>query len=81
MKTEDKNKEANINEKAISLEVDSEVIGKVRTGEITHIVTPINENSQNLISHNIDGKRAKELIKGINIVRSSSGKTRKVLVK
>ena len=55
MKSEDKNKEVNINEVAITLEVDSDVIDKVRTGEITHIALQINENNQNMILENIDG--------------------------
>ena len=55
MKSEDKNKEIDINEVAITLEVDSDVIDKVRTGEITHIALQINENNQNMILENIDG--------------------------
>lgn len=55
MKSEDKNKEVDINEVAITLEVDSDVIDKVRTGEITHIALQINENNQNMILENIDG--------------------------
>lgn len=55
MKSEDKNKEVDINEAAITLEVDSDVIDKVRTGEITHIALQINEDNQNLLLHNIDG--------------------------
>ena len=35
MNIEEKNKEIDINEVAITLEVDSEVIAKVRSGEIT----------------------------------------------
>lgn len=55
MKSEDKNKEVDINKAAITLEVDSDVIDKVRTGEITHIALQINEDNQNLLLHNIDG--------------------------
>lgn len=55
MKSEDKDKEININEVAITLEVESDVIDKVRTGEITHIALQINENNQNMILENIDG--------------------------
>ena len=55
MKSEDKNKEVNINEVAITLEVESDVIDKVRTGEITHIALQINENNQNMILENVDG--------------------------
>ena len=53
MKSEDK--EVNINEVAIALEVDSDVIDKVRSGEVTHIVLQINEQNQNMILENIDG--------------------------
>ena len=53
MKSEDK--EVNINEVAIVLEVDSDVIDKVRSGEVTHIVLQINEQNQNMILENIDG--------------------------
>ena len=55
MKQKEKNNEVDINERAITLEVDSEVISKVRTGEITHILMDINENNQNLILENIYG--------------------------
>ena len=56
MKQEEKNKEFDINEVAITLEVDSEVIAKVRSGDITHILMDINENNQSLILENIDGR-------------------------
>ena len=51
MKTEKRNKKmkTNINEVSITLEVESEVIDKVRTGEITHICIDINEHNQSLI--------------------------------
>lgn len=49
MNAEEKNKEIDINEAAITLEVDSEVIAKVRSGEITHIIMDINEDNQNLV--------------------------------
>lgn len=55
MKQEEKNNEVDINERAITLEVDSEVISKVRTGEITHILMDINENNQSLILENVNG--------------------------
>ena len=55
MKPEEKNEEVDVNERAITLEVDSEVINKVRTGEITHILMDINENNQSLILENLDG--------------------------
>lgn len=55
MKEEGKDKEIDINEVAITVEVDSDVINKVRTGEITHVVLQINEDNQNLILENIDG--------------------------
>ena len=55
MKQEEKNNEVDINEVAITLEVDSEVIAKVRSGEITHILMDINEDNQNLVLETIDG--------------------------
>ena len=55
MNAEEKNKEIDINEVAITLEVDSEVIAKVRSGEITHILMDINEDNQNLVLETIDG--------------------------
>lgn len=58
MKEEDNNKEIDINEVAITLEVDSEVINKVRTGEITHVVLQINEDNQTFILENFDGNLA-----------------------
>jgi len=55
MKQEKKNKEIDINEVAITLEVDSEVITKVRSGEITHIFMDISEDNQSLVLETIDG--------------------------
>lgn len=55
MNAEEKNKEIDINEVAITLEVDSEVIAKVRSGEITHILMDISEDNQNLVLETIDG--------------------------
>ena len=55
MKQEEKNNEIDINERAITFDINSEVINKVRTGEITHILTDINENNQSLILENFDG--------------------------
>lgn len=55
MKPEDKNENVDIHEMAITLEVDSEVISKVRSGEITHIIMDINENNQSLLLENADG--------------------------
>lgn len=50
MGTQDKIKEVEVSEYVITLvEVESEVIRKVRSGEITHIVLDINEDNQNLI--------------------------------
>ena len=55
MNAEEKNKEIDINEVAITLEVDSEVIAKVRSGEITHILMDISEDNQSLVLETIDG--------------------------
>ena len=53
MKSE--NKEVDINEVAIALEVDSDVIDEVRSGKVTHIALQINEQNQNMILESIDG--------------------------
>ena len=45
MNTKDKNKEIDTNEKVITVGVDEEVIRKVRTGEITHIVLNLNDDN------------------------------------
>ena len=55
MNAEEKNNEVDINEVAITLEVDSEVIAKVRRGEITHILMDISEDNQNLVLETVDG--------------------------
>ena len=55
MKAEDKNKEFETERGILTLEVDSEVINKVRTGEITHLIAEIDENNQNMILENLDG--------------------------
>ena len=51
----DNDKEIDINEVAITLEVDSGLIEQVRSGEITHLVMQIDESNQNLILENVDG--------------------------
>ena len=55
MAKDNKNKEIDINEVAITLEVDSALIDKVRSGEVTHLVMQINESNQSLILENIGG--------------------------
>ena len=55
MAKSDNNKEFDLNERAITLEVDSDLIEHVRSGEITHLVMQIDESYQNLILENIDG--------------------------
>ena len=55
MNNDKKDKEVDIDDVAITLEVDSEVIDKVRSGEITHILLDIDENNQSLILENVDG--------------------------
>ena len=52
---EEKNKEVDVDDVAFILEVDNDVINKVRTGEITHIVLDINEHNQSLILENTNG--------------------------
>lgn len=49
------NKERDMDEFAITLEVSGDVIEKVRTGEITHLLLDINEQNQSLILENVDG--------------------------
>lgn len=55
MKSEKENKEVDINKMAITLEVDDEVIQKVRTGEVTHICLYINDDNYRDILKNFDG--------------------------
>ena len=55
MKSADTNKEVDTEKGILTIEVDSEVISKVRTGEITHLIAQIDENNQNMILDNIDG--------------------------
>ena len=55
MKTDEKKQEEDFNEGAITLDVDSEVISKVCSGEITHILMDINEDNQSLILENAAG--------------------------
>lgn len=55
MKINEKDKELDINKVAITLEVDAEVIDKVRTGEITYITMLLNDDNQNMILENADG--------------------------
>ena len=55
MKTNKKNKEIDINEIALTVYVDSEVIGKVRSGEINQIRLDINDDNYRLILENAEG--------------------------
>ena len=56
MKSNDKEKkDVTIDELAMTLEVDSEVIEGVRKGEIRQLVLDINDDNRNLILENIDG--------------------------
>ena len=55
MARKDNNKAIDLNEMAITLEVDSDLIDEVRSGEVTHLVMQINEGNQNLILENIEG--------------------------
>jgi hypothetical protein len=55
MNAEEKNKEVDSERGILTLEVGREVIDKVRTGEITHLIAQIDENNQNMILENIDG--------------------------
>ena len=55
MARKDNNKAIDLNEMAITLEVDKDLIDEVRSGEVTHLVMQINEGNQNLILENIEG--------------------------
>ena len=55
MKSEKENEKVNLDEMGVAIGVDSEVIEKVRSGEITHILVDINEDNQNMFLENIDG--------------------------
>lgn len=55
MKQEEKNNEVDINDVAITIEVGSGAIDRVRKGETTHITVQINEDNQGLFLENIDG--------------------------
>ena len=45
MKSEKENEKNNLNEMGVAIGVDNEVIEKVRSGEITHIIVEINEDN------------------------------------
>ena len=55
MKSEKENEKVNTNEMGVAIGEDSEVIEKVRSGEITHILVDIDEDNQNMFLENIDG--------------------------
>ena len=55
MAKSDNNKKFDLNERAITLEVDSGLTEQVCSGKITHLVLQIDESNQNLILENIDG--------------------------
>lgn len=58
MEPEKGKKDFDINEVAIAVDVDDEVIDKVSTGEVTHIVVDINEGNYRQILENVDGNLA-----------------------
>jgi hypothetical protein len=49
------NEKVNTDEMGVAIGVDNEVIQKVLSGEITHIIVDINEDNQNMFLENIDG--------------------------
>ena len=55
MNTNKDNKDVNVNEMGVAIGVYNEVIEKVRSGEITHIIVEINEDNQNMFLENFDG--------------------------
>ena len=55
MKSEKENENVNLDEMGIAIGVDSEVIQKVRLGEITHVLIDIDEDNQNMFLENSDG--------------------------
>ena len=55
MKSEKENEKVNPDEMGVVIGVDSEVIEKVRSGGITHILVDINEDNQNMFLENVDG--------------------------
>lgn len=55
MKPKKHSQEVDIDEIAISIEVDSALIEDVRTGKVTHLPFDLRDNIQNLILENIDG--------------------------
>jgi len=55
MEAKIENKNVDIKDVTLPLEVDSEVIDKVRKGEITHIILDINEDNQNRVLENAGG--------------------------
>lgn len=55
MKSEKEDEKVNVNEMGVAIGVDSGVIQKVRSGEITHILVDIDEDNQNMFLENFDG--------------------------
>ena len=45
-----------LDEMAICMDVDNDVIDQLRDGRLTQIVVEINEENQNLVLKNIDGR-------------------------
>jgi hypothetical protein len=55
MKSEEKNNEVNVNKMHITLEVEKEVVEKIRSGEISIVNMDIDEENQNYILEGIEG--------------------------
>jgi hypothetical protein len=52
MNTEERNKEMDLNEMSFSIEVEHDVIDRVKKGDITHLLMDISEDNQNMILGN-----------------------------
>lgn len=55
MEAEDKNKEVDINEVAMTVEVSPGVIDRVLESEVTHIVMQLGEDNQNDMLETVEG--------------------------
>lgn len=55
MKPKSTSKEIDVNEMAISFDVDSELIDDIRSGKVKHLHIDISDDNQNLVLENVEG--------------------------
>ena len=67
MKPKSTSKEIDVNEMAISFDVDSELIDDIRSGKVKHLHIDICDDNQNLVLENVEGNLVLERLGGAGL--------------